>query len=192
MSKMEIYSGYSGLLFDPERLKNAAKLVVQQLNLLEARYPSLKYHVAVTGKSGIAMAFAVAMIKPINIVTVRKATELTHGSKIEGEGFLDSYVILDDFVESGETVRRMAADLASVAYSRQEDQPTCLGYIEYARLGPFSESHRVPYVTLLNGRLARNITDQQDSQPLSQQLQAIAEQAMRAASASRMVRAFTE
>lgn len=89
--------------------------------------------IVVSGKSGICVAFAVQMLIDIPLVVVRKRGENTHGTMIEGrEGQLvGRYAILDDFVASGDTVRRIHADLCKDAESWGNTFPELVRVFEY-------------------------------------------------------------
>ena len=150
MRGLELYTGYSDTLFIVEKLRPTAKAALRAVRRVENAL-GRPVHVAVTGKSGIAMAFAMAMLEDIQIVTIRKTNETSHGSKIEGVGTLADYVILDDFVDSGDTVRRVVRELADFAENRDGVKPNCVGFIEYCRLdGGHVDSVSTGYGTLYN------------------------------------------
>lgn len=98
--------------------------------------------IVVTGKSGISVAMAALMVADFPLVVVRKDGEGAHGNKIEGpEGHnVLRYLILDDFVSSGNTVRRVIDKLEMEA-SRQGDLGAveCVGIIEYLHTHNYSD-----------------------------------------------------
>lgn len=84
--------------------------------------------VAVTGKSGMSMAFATLMMYDFPLIVVRKPHELSHGSPIEGTiQTVVKYLILDDLVASGDTVRAIIERIAEYAEIRDETVPKCRG-----------------------------------------------------------------
>lgn len=89
--------------------------------------------VAVMGKSGIAIAFAALVIKEFPILTVRKDNEMSHGDRVEGtEGHdFKNYLILDDFVATGSTVRNIVRSINEFCQARYMEAPRCVGVVEY-------------------------------------------------------------
>lgn len=103
--------GYNDMLFDVTRLRPKAKQVALAL-------PKLMHEVGadfvvVTGKSGIAMAYATLMLIDFPLVVIRKEGETSHGNKVEGSPAdgLTKYIILDDFVSTGGTVNTIVTEL---------------------------------------------------------------------------------
>jgi hypothetical protein len=129
----ELDTGYSDTIFRPERLRKAARGVLEVIQRVE-KATGETVHIAVTGKSGIAMAFAINMLWDVPIVAVRKDNETSHGSKIEGLGELRKYIVLDDFVCTGATVSRVVKEINQWAEIGGWDKPECIGFIEYCRL----------------------------------------------------------
>lgn len=150
MKTLNLYTGYSDTLFNPQRLREAAQLALDKVKRVEHELAE-PIHIAVTGKSGIAMAFAMSMIGDVNIVTIRKTNETSHGSKIEGFGALGKYIVLDDFVDSGQTVRRVVNELNDFAASRSAGhKPECVGFIEYCRIDALNACAHESVGDLLN------------------------------------------
>jgi adenine/guanine phosphoribosyltransferase-like PRPP-binding protein len=69
--------------------------------------------VVVTGNSGISVAHAALMLIDFPLVLVRKPNDCSNGHQIEGptSHILQRYVILDDLICSGDTVRRVQQTL---------------------------------------------------------------------------------
>lgn len=91
--------------------------------------------IAVTGKSGAALGFALSMVTDINVVYVRKG-ETTHGDLIEGGGVeFERYAFLDDFVSSGDSRKRVEDELNRYSERRYglASLPKRVLTIEYAR-----------------------------------------------------------
>ena len=122
--------GYSAIQFNTTSLRETVQrlslAVPKMMRDLEADA------IVVTGKSGISLAFALKMLIDVPVVVVRKKGENSHGSSIEGDGFTDvqKYIVLDDFVSSGATVRQIQQDM----YDRAavcNGHVVCVGVLEY-------------------------------------------------------------
>ena len=92
---------YLGTVLDPKRFRLALRTAVRKLK------PKTFEAIAVTGNSGAIFggALAVALNKPL--ILVRKPGIDSHGSQLQGIGSPKSYIIVDDFISTGETVRRV-------------------------------------------------------------------------------------
>lgn len=104
-------NGYSQHQFNHGSLRATARRVAETLPKLLARYDAQA--VVVTGKSGMSVAFATMMLADIPLIVVRKRGENSHGEMIEGviDVEVRRYIILDDFVSSGTTVRTVVRDI---------------------------------------------------------------------------------
>lgn len=124
--------GYSRVQYTPRLLRAKAKEVAACLPAL--MHSTGATSVVVTGKSGIAMAFAVCMLIDINIVVVRKRGENSHGNPIEGADgtCLGDYLVLDDFVSSGETVRNIRDSIEErERLGGCKTKAHCVGVLQY-------------------------------------------------------------
>jgi len=72
--------------------------------------------IAFTGVSGAALAFPLSVSLDKSLLCVRKRGESNH-SPFVVEGYIDtmSYIIVDDFVHSGATIRRIIREIKLVA-----------------------------------------------------------------------------
>ena len=105
-------------------------------NIVKLR-KTLKFDaIACTGLSGASIAFTVSYFTKIPIIYLRKHTTRTHGSPIEfiGTNCNASYIILDDFVETGATVKRILRKLKYLE---------CKGIYSY--ISGVSYEHHVDY-----------------------------------------------
>lgn len=112
MSPMTIRgNGYSQLQFDHCTLRATARRLAETLPALLLQYDAQA--VVVTGKSGMSVAFATMTLADIPLIVVRKRGENSHGEMIEGVLGVEvrRYIILDDFVSSGATVRTVVRDI---------------------------------------------------------------------------------
>jgi len=84
--------------------------------------------VVVRGMSGALMATYVAEKYGVSIIIVRKEEEVAHGEPIEGGWQYGSpYLILDDFVSSGETI-----GIIKSAMDRECRNAECVGVLLYS------------------------------------------------------------
>lgn len=124
-------SGYSRHQFDREKLRATAQRIAVRIPKLLQRFGADA--VVVTGKSGMSVAFAAMMLADLPLVVVRKRGENSHGSMVEGvEGLVvRKYIILDDFVSSGDTVRTIARDMEQNAHAYDREVPQPVGVACY-------------------------------------------------------------
>lgn len=106
-----------------EKVKRVAKKLPALMDQLGAEA------IVVTGKSGMSMAFSLRMLIDFDLVVVRKASDTHHGIAIEGlnGAKYQNYLILDDFVDSGETIKNVINSISD--YSNGD--MICLGVVCY-------------------------------------------------------------
>ena len=113
--------------------------------------------VVVHGNSGVSCGFAALMLSDLdfNIVLLRKDNDNSHGSPIEGphNHRLERYLILDDFISSGNTMNRIRDKIAMLYrqhYYMGERAPQCVGIVLYGcHTGTnfkFADGYTVPAV----------------------------------------------
>lgn len=116
--------GYSSAQYDNYQLravvKNLVKAIPYYLKAMNAT------GIVVQGKSGLSMAFATLSHIDFPLIVVRKAGENSHGNKIEASSLIDHnrLLILDDFVASGDTFRRIEKDLNDYAEGTRWQHPS--------------------------------------------------------------------
>ena len=118
--------------------------------------------VVVHGNSGVSCGFAALMVTdtPFNLVLLRKDNDNSHGAPIEGpDGHrLGKYLILDDFISSGDTMNRIRDKIdnlyAQVSWS--SPMPECVGIVLYGRHTlpsfEFADGYSVPVPVLSMSR----------------------------------------
>lgn len=85
--------------------------------------------IAVRGVSGITIGSVVAYLRKKGLAVVRKDLANNHsGNRVESPDDVSKYVIVDDFVSSGETVYRIVA-----AMKRAHPTSECIGIYLYGR-----------------------------------------------------------
>jgi adenine/guanine phosphoribosyltransferase-like PRPP-binding protein len=117
---MRLTSPYLEEVYDPVTFKKLVAKTAKKVKEIKRKFPFT--HIAFRGSSGAAMAFPVSVATGIPLVHVRKLREKSHGCPIEGRGTCNRYVILDDFICSGETVNAIANKL---------EKACCVGIITY-------------------------------------------------------------
>ncbi len=115
-------SGYGDWKFEPHTIRERVGLLAMALPRLMRKLEADA--IVMTGQSGIVMGAALQMVCELPLVFVRKEKEDSHGSRLEGTNGLivRRYVILDDFVAGGGTVRSIQAALPDAE---------CVGVVEH-------------------------------------------------------------
>lgn len=118
---MKAHNVYSTHMFTPALLRSTVAELAKVMPSLQARYDFDT--IAVTGKSGMAVGFALSMVTGLHVVAIRKG-ESSHGDVIEGDGHeFERYAFFDDCIASGCTVRRVEAELGRYADARKVARP---------------------------------------------------------------------
>lgn len=129
-------SDYIHSVLDPAERAGTIKALVLALDRLRRTTPFEA--IAFRGMSGALVAPPVADALGVSLLLVRK--EASHSAAIvEGELDVKTYVIVDDFVSSGTTVRTIVHEVERVAPKAQ-----CLGVMTYRRFC-YSEGDRVGF-----------------------------------------------
>ena len=103
--------------------------------------------IAFRGLSGALFAPAVAILMNKTLLAVRKGEKCHSGREVEGDYNARRYVIIDDFVSSGTTVREI---IEKIKYSLP--RALCIGVIEYNYiLGQTAQEALKPVHQVLGG-----------------------------------------
>lgn len=97
-------------VYDPNKLRDTVYRIAKEIDNLDMR-PKF---IAVRGVSGVSIGAAVSYYTSIPLVVVRKDSEQTHSNGTV-QGLYDlcgDYVIVDDLIDSGATVRAIARELS--------------------------------------------------------------------------------
>ena len=86
---------------------------------------------AFRGNSGAGVCYALAYKYGWNICCMRKPAEKSHGQMVEASIHFDSYLIVDDFMSSGSTVRGMIEDMHD-----EVKRARCVGVLLYSQAAP--------------------------------------------------------
>lgn len=138
---MRLYDGgYSDVQYNTGILRSHAQMLADFIPRMMQEYDA--DCIAVMGKSGISLAFATLMLIDFPIMVVRKRGENSHGNPIEGTHMhvAKRYLILDDFVSSGETVRNIVSLINEKAsFSQNGFVPQCAAVLAYKSTGKGSD-----------------------------------------------------
>ena len=134
---MQISCGYNHW-YNPGRVFDMASSTASKIVDLLDEYNAST--VVVHGNSGVSMGMAAMMYAAqhfpkelqFDLALVRKDNDNSHGDAIEGTGYLKDFIILDDFVASGNTVRRIMNKIELLCKQRQCEMPRCKGVLVYA------------------------------------------------------------
>lgn len=112
-------TGYGWAALSPKLL--AAKIKESGINIIKLR-EELKFDaVAFCGSSGAALAFHLAAEYELPIIYVRKEKEECHGYRVEcnlRHGHIKKYLIVDDFVDTGSTIKYIIGRIDEFALER--------------------------------------------------------------------------
>jgi len=109
----------------------------QRIDRIAKRITTLKKKksfgaIAFRGTSGAALAYPLSAQLNIPIICVRKATEVSHGYSVEGtDRNVRRYVIIDDFSETGKTIKAIIAAIDKKKDCFDEGGAECVGIIFY-------------------------------------------------------------
>ena len=118
-----IQSSYHDIIYNPEYLFKAAERTIAKAREIHQQAPYDAF--AFRGSSGAAMAFPLSITLKIPCIYVRKPEEKSHGKPIEGpSNEINSYLIIDDFIEQGKTINAIREALADLK---------CVGALLYGR-----------------------------------------------------------
>lgn len=152
MSNIEV-PAYSHLTFitDPRTLPIIIDKTTEAIT--DRRWAQEAEAIVFSGYSGAMVGGAVCAATGQYPVIVRKANDeggdhgRDHGDKIEGAGGTYSYIILDDFIASGRTMRRIYEEMKTY-----RPDARCVGVVLWSSNSwnstfTFKDGHRVPVMS---------------------------------------------
>lgn len=101
----QIRTEYLGKVYGKEFLELVPK-AVKKLRAIRRKHPFDA--IAFTGSSGAALAYTMSYFLKLPLIHVRKGASHYGGGRIEGTISSKKYIIIDDFIDRGNTVRRIA------------------------------------------------------------------------------------
>ena len=114
-----------------EEINKAAKIIrkFKRKNPFDA--------IAFTGTSGAAFAYPLSYKLGIPLICIRKSVTDNHfRRKVEGQVNTKRYIIVDDFIESGKTIRRIQKEIKNNWAAKP---PQLIGIYLYAQSYPYYE-----------------------------------------------------
>lgn len=126
MSRIKFHGNYGWTLYSPQELYDIMSKTSDRLaKILEREKVDA---LAFCGSSGSVAAFILGMTHKIPVVYVRKPNEESHGNLIESNaGSIGSYIIVDDFIDTGKTIRYIVNSVHKVARNQNVNPPVCKG-----------------------------------------------------------------
>lgn len=134
-------TSYLGHVFDPNRFPKAVDKTIaaaERLKKLEG-YDTIAF----TGMSGAAMAFLLSHWMDVPLLCVRKKTDSSHFVSSSPPRYLEGhahevrkYLIVDDFIASGASVRYMIDTIRETNYRAE-----CVGMLLYAAYSDSQWTH---------------------------------------------------
>lgn len=138
-------SGYASK-YSQESVKSYARAAAKAIPILMRELDADT--VVVSGNSGISIAHAALMLTDFPLVLCRKAKDNSHGSLIEGVSGhrINRFIVLDDFVSSGATVKRICSTLRAQATKHDSYFKTeCVGVLQYTKQHAERMAHHPVY-----------------------------------------------
>jgi len=124
-------SSYGWTNLTPADLTKRLKKVVKKLAQIrkETNFDAIAFQ----GSSGAAVAYVAGIALQVPVIYVRKPKETCHGSNVESNANkqIKSYVIVDDFICSGETIKRIIDKINLYSENQGSKPPTLVGIVLY-------------------------------------------------------------
>ena len=137
----------------PSQASHLSKVIIPNMRrkavvgILDALEDEEFDSVAVSGTSGLGIGSIIAYLKDVGLSVIRKSTANCHsGNKVETTEVVKRYIIVDDLVDSGKTLRRIVKGMR-----REHPDAICVGVYLYYNGRYFNESH--PSIKYLNEKV---------------------------------------
>lgn len=106
----QIRTEYLGKVYGKEFLELVPK-TVRKLRAIKRRHPFDA--IAFTGSSGAALAYTMSYFLKLPLIHVRKGVSHYGGGRIEGTISSKKYIIIDDFIDRGNTIKRIIKTISN-------------------------------------------------------------------------------
>jgi adenine/guanine phosphoribosyltransferase-like PRPP-binding protein len=113
------------MMLTPDRAKFTVRQVIKMIKDRGLEFDAI----ACRGVSGLLIAPIVAMRLGKSLIVVRKGEDTHSMYTVEGDHGARRYLILDDFIDQGDTVRAIASEIYATNRLAR-----CVGFIAYKRL----------------------------------------------------------
>jgi adenine/guanine phosphoribosyltransferase-like PRPP-binding protein len=123
--KLTIQTNYLHKVYRTDQFVKTVKLAATRIRKFRRK---VKFEaIAFTGSSGAALAYPISFLLGIPLICVRKNAKDNHsGLKLEGAVSAASYIIVDDFIESGKTINKINRTIRL-----RNDKSNCVGIYLY-------------------------------------------------------------
>lgn len=145
----EIQTEYLGKVYGKEFLTLVPQ-VVKKLRAIKKEHPFDA--IAFTGSSGAALAYPLSFLLKMPLIHVRKSNDNFHYSRlIEGTISSKRYIIVDDFIETGKSIKRIIKSInQELKKSKAKPAAICL-YSECSSKSIFNYyGRKIPIFTVKN------------------------------------------
>lgn len=105
----QIQTEYLGDVYGEQFLRLVPQ-VVKKLRVIKRKHPFDA--IAFSGSSGAALAYPLSYLMKIPLIHVRKGGSHYGSGKIEGTISSKRYLIIDDFIETGTTIKRILKEVS--------------------------------------------------------------------------------
>lgn len=148
-AKTKIRTDYLHKVYTPKAFNLAVKRTIALVKSLQKQFKFTA--IAFTGSSGAAVAFPVAYATKLNLIHVRKTGDRSHwnrenDSNVEGVLGARNYIIIDDFISSGNTIRRIICDVNKSYHQNDYVAPKCVAIVLYSN-NLLKEFNKIPVMS---------------------------------------------
>lgn len=126
-------TSYLGSVYDDKRFAKTVRCTLARLRALLKDKNTRFGAIAFRGSSGAALAFIASHALGIPLMHVRKSSDGNHfDGAVEGVIGHKRYVIIDDFISSGHTVKSIVSTIEHRYQKGGWPEPECIGVVLYA------------------------------------------------------------
>src|SRR6185369_6448216 len=133
----KIQSEYLGKVYGKQFLK-LVPLTVKKLRAIKKKYPFDA--IAFRGSSGAALAFPLSYFLKLPLIHVRKGESHYGSGSIEGTISSKRYIIIDDFIDRGTTVKKIISEIKKNIGAK----PVAICLYSAGRYGPSAKYNDIP------------------------------------------------
>lgn len=133
----KIQSEYLGKVYGKQFLK-LVPLAAKKLRSIKRKYPFDA--IAFRGSSGAALAFPLSYLLKLPLIHVRKGESHYGSGTIEGTISSKRYIIIDDFIDRGTTVKKIISEIKKNIGAK----PVAICLYSAGRYGPTAKYNDIP------------------------------------------------
>jgi adenine/guanine phosphoribosyltransferase-like PRPP-binding protein len=133
----KIQSEYLGKVYGKQFLK-LVPLAVKRLRAIKKKHPFDA--IAFRGSSGAALAFPLSYFLKLPLIHVRKGESHYGSGTIEGTISSKRYIIVDDFIDRGTTVKKIVSEIKKNIGAK----PVAIFLYSAGRYGPTAKYNDIP------------------------------------------------